>query len=126
MQTWYDEQQNKLVALQHEAQQRAQEAAEAEQATKRGAFALRARSMVDRLRDFINDMPDDEKHKRRHMEFFQHALAAKYRTRSGINRASVSEVGPALKQLGWTRQREWLGAEQTYRTWWVPPETQEN
>jgi hypothetical protein len=123
MQTWYDQERDKLVARQHEAQQRAQEA---EQDRKRQAYNLRCIPMTERLQRLIDTMPDDERDKRRHISYFVGLLQAKYSAKGRGNRASVSEIGPALKQLGWTRQREWLGAEQTYRTWWVPPEAQEN
>ncbi|MBK5929095.1 hypothetical protein [Halochromatium salexigens] len=122
MQTWADQLHDKLL----ETQQQAQQAREAEQDRKRQTYSIRCVPMAERLQNLIDAMPDDERARPRHMEFFRQLLRSKYVIRGRGNRASVSEIGPALKQLGWTRQREWLGAEQTYRTWWIPPEAQEN
>lgn len=122
MLTWYDEHRNELSALQQEAHQRAREADRAAQDTKREVYSLRCRPMTERLQTLIDTMPDDERGKPRHMEFFRQLLKAKFIIRGRGDRASVSEIGPALKQLGWTRQRVWLGPEQTYRTLWYPPQ----
>jgi hypothetical protein len=122
MQTWADQQRQKLLALQQEAQQRAQEDHDAEQTRKRQTYNIRCIPMTERLQRLIDVMPDDERGRPRHISYFTELLQAKYSARGRGNRASVSEIGPALKQLGWTRQREWLGPEQTYRTLWFPPE----
>jgi hypothetical protein len=122
MQTWYDEHRHELSALTHEANQRAREADRADQDHKRDVYNLRCRPMSERIKNLIDTMPDDERCKPRHMEFFRQLLKAKFVIRGRGDRASVSEIGPALKSLGWTRQRVWLGPEQTYRTLWFPPE----
>jgi hypothetical protein len=121
MKTWYDEQRELRETLESQAAEaRNKRLAEAEQ-NKRGAFALRTKTMDERLRALFDSMPEEEKPKRRHMDFFKAALAAKWRTRTGRNEASVAELGPALTRVGWKRKREWLGAEQTFKTWWYPP-----
>lgn len=121
MQTWHDRTRQELAEMHRQAEIRRQAQLEAEQANKRRVFHLRLVPIEQRLSDLYESMPDEEKPKRRQMRFFTDALAAKYRTRSGKNQASVAEIGPALTRLGWTRKREWLGAEQTFRTWWYPP-----
>lgn len=119
MKTWIEQ------AIEHRAElerQRAERAKLADSA-KLDTFERRHMKMEDRITRLLNALPESERHRERHINFFKDAMRAKYPAR-GAGRASVAEIGPALLALGWRRERRWQGAERTYRTLWVPP-TQE-
>jgi hypothetical protein len=80
--------------------------------------------MTDRLAKLLDDMPVAERDQPRPIAFFRQGLQAKYPSR-GQGRASVAEIGPALRQLGWRRQRQWKDPTAGFLTLWFPPgETQ--
>lgn len=119
MRTWIERRNEQLAEA---AQQRAERERRAE-SEKLDTFERRHMKMEDRIRRLLNALPESERHRERHIDFFKEAMRSKYPAR-GAGRASVAEIGPALLALGWRRERRWLGAERTYRTVWVPP-TQE-
>ncbi len=118
MRTWFEDMKDHHDAFMEESRER-QAAKDAEQ---RRGFALRHTPMTQRIMKLIEAMPDDERHKPRSMSFFTAAMRAKYPSR-GVGRASPAEIGPALRALGWTRERKWRADESGFRALWIPPTT---
>ncbi len=116
MKTWLDQ----MQAQREEFAQQQQALRDAKDAEQRRGFSLRFTSMEDRLQTLMRDWPENERTKPRAMAEFVAALKAKYPSR-GRGRASPHEIGPALRALGWTRERKWRASEQGFRALWHPP-----
>ena len=116
LKTWRDEQDEQREARDRDRLARRAEA----DAEQRRGFSLRHTSMEDRLLKLIGAMPEDEREQPRPISFFVNALRAKYPTR-GRGRASPAEIGPALRALGWRRERKWRAEDQGFRALWIPP-----
>jgi hypothetical protein len=116
VQTWIESQQ---LASAAERPSQADRAA-AREAKRRARHMLRFVPMTDRLAKLLDDLPIAERDQPRPIAFFRQALQAKYPAR-GAGRASVAEIGPALRQLGWQRHRQWKDPTAGFLTLWFPP-----
>lgn len=81
------------------------------------AFKLRTTPVIERLRRFIESMPDGERNMPRSLEFYRQVLRAKYHGKH----AHSGETGEALRALGYIRKRGWSSAEGGFRAVWYPP-----
>ena len=84
---------------------------------RRRQMEARHTPMAERLARLIRGLPEDERHQPRSLEFFQQALAPRYRGR----RAHPAHVAQGLRDLGWTRRRRWRSTEEGFRAMWHPP-----
>lgn len=98
--------------------------AAAKEAKRRARHRLRFVPMEERLTKLLAELPADERNAPRPISFFRQGLKSKYPSR-GEGRASVAEIGPALRRLGWRRERQWRNPESGFNTVWVPPTTGE-
>lgn len=80
-------------------------------------FKLRTTPVIERLRRFIESMPDEERNKPRSLEFYRQTLRAKYHGRH----AHSGETGEALRSLGYIRKRGWSSTEGGFKAVWYPP-----
>ena len=94
--------------------------AAAKEAKRRARHRLRFVPMDERLAKLLAELPTDERNAPRPISFFRQALKSKYPSR-GEGRASVAEIGPALRRLGWRRERLWRNPESGFNTVWHPP-----
>jgi hypothetical protein len=80
-------------------------------------FRLRTTPVIERLRRFIESMPDGERNIPRSLEFYRQVLKSKYHGKH----AHSGETGEALRALGYVRKRGWSSAEGGFRAVWYPP-----
>jgi hypothetical protein len=80
-------------------------------------FKLRTTPVIERLRRFIESMPESERGSPRPLEFYRLTLRAKYHGKH----AHSGETGEALRTLGYTRKRGWSAIEGGFRAMWYPP-----
>jgi hypothetical protein len=80
-------------------------------------FKLRTTPVIERLRRFIEAMPESERGLPRPLEFYRLTLRAKYHGKH----AHSGETGEALRALGYIRKRGWSSAEGGFRAVWYPP-----
>lgn len=89
----------------------------ADEEAKLEAFRQRRTPVLERLRRFVDSIPESERYPR-HISFFSQALRPRHHGRY----AAQYEVADALRQLGFTRVRAWDKPEQGFRTLWhFPP-----
>jgi hypothetical protein len=81
------------------------------------AFKHRTTPVIERLRRFIDSMPEGERDTPRSLEFYRQALKAKHNGKH----AHPGETGSALRALGYVRKRNWSNAEDGFRAVWYPP-----
>lgn len=111
--TWLDELRENAAV--RDAELRARHAKREQR--RRRQMEARHTPMAERLACLIRDLPEDERHQPRGLEFFQQALAPRYRGR----RAHPAHVAQGLRDLGWRRHRNWRGTEAGFRAMWYPP-----
>src|SRR4051794_19369269 len=80
---------------------------EVERIPETEVFKLRTTPVIERLRRFIESMPEQERCTPRSLEFYRQVLKAKYHGKH----AHSGETGEALRALGYTRKRGWSSAE---------------
>ena len=112
--TWFDEMKDHLEAHQAEIQARR----EKREAEARAQFERRHTPMSERVARIIRAMPESERDKPRHLDFFVKALRSKW-AKNG--QAADREVADALRSLGWNRRRIWQGTGLPQVTLWHPP-----
>ncbi len=117
MRTWFDVTKDHLDALQVEHQTRR----ERREAEARALFERRHTPMSERVARIIRAMPESERDKPRHLDFFVKALRSKW-AKNG--QAADREVADALRSLGWNRRRIWQGTGLPQVTLWHPPAKQ--
>jgi hypothetical protein len=94
---------------------------EIEDTSERDMFKLRTTPVIERLRRFIESMPDGERNAPRSLEFYRQMLKAKYHGKH----AHSGETGEALRALGYIRKRGWSSTEGGFRAVWYPPARRE-
>ena len=113
MKTWSDNMREDAAA--HGAERQARHVAREQK--RRRQMEARHTPMAERLARLIRQLPEDQRHQPRSLEFFQQALAPRYRGR----RAHPAHVAQGLRDLGWTRRRQWRSTEEGFRAMWHPP-----
>ena len=111
--TWFDELTEDTAA--RDAEREARHVAREQK--RRRQMEARHTPVAERLARLIRQLPEDERHQPRSLEFFQQALAPRYRGR----RAHPAHVAQGLRDLGWTRRRQWRSTEEGFRAVWHPP-----
>lgn len=94
---------------------------EVEDISEMDMFRLRTAPVIERLRRFIESMPDEERSTPRSLEFYRQVLKAKYHGKH----AHSGETGEALRALGYIRKRGWSSVEGGFRAVWYPPAKRE-
>lgn len=111
MRTWLEIQNEKI----HEAERQREAAAKA----KLDKAQVRAVPMRERVKRLIRDIPDHERHWPWPIDYFVSQLEPRWNG----GRASPRDVARGLRENGWVRHRNWKGEQDGYRTFWVPPVT---
>lgn len=88
-----------------------------EETSEMEVFRVRTTPVIERLRRFIESMPNDERNMPRALEFYRLVLKSKYHGKH----AHSGETGEALRALGYVRKRGWSSAEGGFRAVWYPP-----
>jgi len=113
MRTWIEE------VKQGQAERAARQGAAQKEAENSNMeqFKFRTSPVIERLRRFIEAMPESERGLPRSLEFYRLTLKAKYHGKH----AHSGETGEALRALGYVRKRGWSSAEGGFRAMWHPP-----
>ena len=124
MKTWHDTIQAEIATRALEREQRKLTREQENEERRRRRFSERFTPADEKIQRLLDAMPAEERHQPRDLMFFQKRIKAKYRAQvRGEGYGSPSELGQALRRLGWTPRRNWSGRNgpDGIKTLWYPP-----